>query len=882
MTKVLLTSIAITVLFVVQCSSQIFTPDAALRIFNVTFTLGSTVSISSTTTNVFASQSAAEMASFGSNIVLINSACSFSGNSACHEDATCTDLNATLGIFRCRCNSGYNQTASTMTFDPDNSIIPDGTNCPDIDECSNTTICGAQTFNCTNLPGNYTCTCNSGYELDTSRICIDIDECTANTDNCHANATCTNTEGSFTCACDRGFSGDGVSCTEIDECTSLSITCGDNGTCTDPTGETYFCNCDTGFTENTTADPKFCQDVDECSNTSSCDSQASCTNTAGSFSCACNSGYTGTGVGSGSCSNINECASNPCDGNATCADSAGSYTCTCNDGYSGNGTFCEEAGEDYYYRLSITLSTATSGTVDSRRSDVTTATNNFLEELTNSSTLGFSYNSSSITVEAVQGNSSETEFIVEICFNQSSKTAAELTTILSNFTFTTAIGSDTISVAEYNECLTNYGNCSDNANCTNTDGSFTCECLETYADRSTGDVNGTVCELPTSFTCSAETVNVTAYLPYFTNLGINETELLLGNCSGTVSGENLSFNGECNPSISENNTHIFYAWNLTNINESATVTIGQYVTIPITCTFVSSQNVTFNVSAERKDIIFGDSLNNEAGESFGFTATPFLDESTSNAVSGPVTTDRKLYFSLGTTAALPSTIKIQVRSFYTTPAGNTQQSIQLISNRCEVEQTNENRQILETLSVIRQGTGSTALVAVDAHFYGTSTVTVAHFEVVACNEAGGSSCAEDCSSSRRRRSIIQARMRREDVESGEVETAFERAPDDACNRVCGVGICVLDAARQPQCVCSDNAYKNAAGECEESNLVEVPETPEASTPEDRTTIFILIGLACVLVVALIALIAAFFVRKRAAASKSYDMSSYVNTHDITN
>ena len=146
--------------------------------------------------------------------------------------------------------------------------------------------------------------------------------------------------------------------------------------------------------------------------------------------------------------------------------------------------------------------------------------------------------------------------------------------------------------------MTNYGNCSDHANCTNTDGSFTCECLATYADRSTGDVNGTVCgkrfprysrvswfkcfhrtdnriwasfkiqntytwisliiqhcfiysiELPTSFTCSAETVNVTAYLPYFTNLGINETELLLGNCSGTVSGENLSFNGECNPSIS--------------------------------------------------------------------------------------------------------------------------------------------------------------------------------------------------------------------------------------------------------------------------------------------------------------------------------------------
>ncbi len=52
----------------------------------------------------------------------------------------------------------------------------------------------------------------------TCMLCIssDEDECDLNTDTCHAtNATCTNTPGSFTCSCNTGYSGDGVSCAGI-------------------------------------------------------------------------------------------------------------------------------------------------------------------------------------------------------------------------------------------------------------------------------------------------------------------------------------------------------------------------------------------------------------------------------------------------------------------------------------------------------------------------------------------------------------------------------------------------------------------------------------------------------------------------------------------
>ncbi|MBL8940529.1 MAG: hypothetical protein JNM69_38645 [Archangium sp.] len=66
---------------------------------------------------------------------------------------------------------------------------------------------------------------------------------------------------------------------------------------------------------------------------------ATCTNTPGSRTCACNAGYTGTGV---TCSDVDECATNNggCSANATCTNTPGSRTCACNSGYVGDGVTC--------------------------------------------------------------------------------------------------------------------------------------------------------------------------------------------------------------------------------------------------------------------------------------------------------------------------------------------------------------------------------------------------------------------------------------------------------------------------------------------------------------------------------------------------------------
>lgn len=106
----------------------------------------------------------------------------------------------------------------------------------DIDECALVThVCDQ---NCINNRGGYSCTCNSGYTLDSNgRACngmehlkywplacftvcssfvsysADVNECRSTTTNqCQQN--CTNTVGSYTCTCHTGYrlNGDGRTC----------------------------------------------------------------------------------------------------------------------------------------------------------------------------------------------------------------------------------------------------------------------------------------------------------------------------------------------------------------------------------------------------------------------------------------------------------------------------------------------------------------------------------------------------------------------------------------------------------------------------------------------------------------------------------------------
>ena len=92
-----------------------------------------------------------------------------------------------------------------------------------------------------------------------------------------------------------------------------------------------------------------CIDVDECSlpEKNNCHSESTCTNTSGSFTCVCNTGYDGDGV---NCTDIDECSipeESNCDAMSTCTNTNGSYECHCNPGWESvndgqSDTVCDE------------------------------------------------------------------------------------------------------------------------------------------------------------------------------------------------------------------------------------------------------------------------------------------------------------------------------------------------------------------------------------------------------------------------------------------------------------------------------------------------------------------------------------------------------------
>ena len=115
----------------------------------------------------------------------------------------------------------------------------------DINECD--TANGGCEHSCTNTIGSFTCSCDTGYQLDGnglncsgesswsgctqsqrlniySHFCFhtDVDEC-KNSTRCHENANCTNTEGSYSCSCNDGYSGSGTECTGRKLATSSDI-----------------------------------------------------------------------------------------------------------------------------------------------------------------------------------------------------------------------------------------------------------------------------------------------------------------------------------------------------------------------------------------------------------------------------------------------------------------------------------------------------------------------------------------------------------------------------------------------------------------------------------------------------------------------------------
>lgn len=303
---------------------------------------------------------------------------------ACAPDATCTE---SIGSFSCDCNEGFfgsgttcndilecnDETLNNCTFNASciemdgsyNCLCNDGYagtgvgdgSCENIDECLVDETCPSNS-ECLDVDGSFECNCLTGYIANTMvNTCENINECEGN-HSCDASlATCSDIYGSFECNCNSGYEGDGTACSDADEC-ELSNPCSQPNTRCNNTIGSFTCPCDSGFRLNSQGD---CVDVDECNavETNRCyaprgtgEAGGVCVNTMGSYRCDCSSGWYIFDEIQGLCGNVNECSSDgtqigttrPCIGNecvtartcpsnSYCVDSPGSFYCACQDGF---------------------------------------------------------------------------------------------------------------------------------------------------------------------------------------------------------------------------------------------------------------------------------------------------------------------------------------------------------------------------------------------------------------------------------------------------------------------------------------------------------------------------------------------------------------------
>ncbi|XP_078571522.1 sperm receptor for egg jelly-like [Branchiostoma floridae x Branchiostoma japonicum] len=204
----------------------------------------------------------------------------------------------------------------------------------------------------------------------------DPDECLSSP--CDANAICTNTIGSFICACQTGFYGDGFTCEEMCNtnftihggyCYTVSPTSSNAvhalGYCTtlgaiaaEPRSQEEHDGIKALLTESSWIG---IEDLDNdgtfvYANDSSALVFASLAASPGSGQCAMMDSTQGYDWVKTSCldsgpvvcqQDVDECLSSPCDVNADCTNTFGSFTCQCHDGLSGDGFKCHVCNTGY-------------------------------------------------------------------------------------------------------------------------------------------------------------------------------------------------------------------------------------------------------------------------------------------------------------------------------------------------------------------------------------------------------------------------------------------------------------------------------------------------------------------------------------------------------
>ena len=292
-------------------------------------------------------------------------------NGPCGDYSKCEVDFESPGRYRCPCQTPFvNDGTSHGTCHCPDGYANMNAECVDMNECDSTNECSPFSM-CKNTIGSYQCKCLSGF-VGNGKQCDDLDECSYRVHNCNEQSVCSNYDGYYECTCREGFIGDGYrrwGCKDKDECIMKSHDCDKisescfntvgsyicrckapnfisyNGACVDrnecvtdpcPFGYNcvnknngFDCVCALGYRKLN----KTCHDIDECDeNKNNCDRHSMCLNKQGGHDCICKSGFVKNERNK--CVDDNECLYGICTGkDVLCKNTIGSYECACNAGY---------------------------------------------------------------------------------------------------------------------------------------------------------------------------------------------------------------------------------------------------------------------------------------------------------------------------------------------------------------------------------------------------------------------------------------------------------------------------------------------------------------------------------------------------------------------
>ncbi|XP_072441824.1 uromodulin-like 1 isoform X2 [Chiloscyllium punctatum] len=354
-------------------------------------------------------------------------------------------------------------------------------------------------------------------------------------------------------------------------------------------------------------------------------------------------------------------------------------------------------------------------------------------------------------------------------------------------------------ISDYNECASLDDNdCSLKAKCINTEGSYTCSCLDSFVDanparpgrncREPMVLNPTTVEAASQsimISCKLHEISVIMERSFLEEKKIPPSTLHLGNshCNGSIG--NLTHVTlkvgwtECGTQISNNATHTVVKTTLRNIPYSSTVSDGAKLEVPVNCTFDNSLLLTAGYSpngTSREGV--GDYMASIETISRNRTLTEGARLAPEDEVSIQVSIETS-----------DSRAKLIVAECWATPSNNSTSltSYPVIKTGCPVLESQT--------SISENGNSTSANFTVKVFSFINLPFVYIHCQAWVCLEVKTASCQPSCSGSRpvesaeivAKRTVSLGPLYRKNNNDGGPLVVFD-ANDSAVKAVVALGI----------------------------------------------------------------------------------------------